>query len=90
MPGRAWAGTGAGPRRGHRAPHDGDTPDGRALENDPPHRLPDIGAIAVACALGDLDFRFREDPWLEGHPKLTARFKAFARNPCTAQDRPRE
>jgi glutathione S-transferase len=35
-----------------------------ALEADPPANHLDIGAIAVACALGYLDFRFAGEPWL--------------------------
>jgi len=38
------------------------------LERDPPHAMLDIGSIAVACALGYLDFRFGGEPWRPGHP----------------------
>lgn len=34
--------------------------------------LADIGAIAVACAVGYLDFRFAADAWREGRPRLAA------------------
>jgi glutathione S-transferase len=61
-----------------------------ALEADPPHRLVDIGSIAVACALGYLDFRFPSDPWRDGHPKLTAWYAAFSQEPCIADTAPRE
>jgi glutathione S-transferase len=62
-----------------------------ALEADPPHRLLDIGSIAVACALGYLDFRFGSEPWRDGHPKLAAWYEAFVReNPCIAETAPRE
>lgn len=44
------------------------------LERDPPHGLSDIGAIAVGCALGYLDFRFAHEPWRETHPALAAWF----------------
>jgi glutathione S-transferase len=37
-----------------------------------------IGQIAVACALGYLDFRFAEDNWRQGHPGLTSWFETFA------------
>lgn len=50
---------------------------GRALdvlEANPPAGLSDIGAIAVACALGYLDFRFPHEPWREAHPRLAAWF----------------
>jgi glutathione S-transferase len=61
-----------------------------ALEADPPHRIVDIGSIAVACALGYLDFRFSAQPWREGRPKLAAWLEAFAQNPCIAQTAPKE
>lgn len=35
-------------------------------------KLTTIGDITVACALGYLDFRFENEPWRPGHPKLTA------------------
>lgn len=37
----------------------------------------DIGTIALACALGYLDFRFAELGWREGRPDLAAWFAAF-------------
>jgi len=52
-----------------------------ALEADVPHRHLDIGSIAVACALGYLDFRFGGDPWRPAHPKLAAWFEEFSKNP---------
>lgn len=55
-----------------------------ALEADPPHKMLDIGSIAVACALGYLDFRFAAEPWRPGHSKLAAWFEAFAENPGIA------
>jgi glutathione S-transferase len=61
-----------------------------ALEQDPPHRLVDIGSIAVACALGYLDLRYASDPWRPDHPKLTAWFEAFAENPGIAETVPKE
>ncbi len=61
-----------------------------ALEADPPHRHVDIGSIAVACALGYLDFRFGSDPWRPGHPKLAAWYEAFSANPGVAQTVPKE
>lgn len=41
----------------------------------------DIGTIAVACALGYLDFRFDADNWRQGRPKLTAWFDTFNQRP---------
>lgn len=43
-----------------------------ALEKAPPKGLSDIGAIAVGCALGYLDFRFGHEPWRATHPALAA------------------
>jgi glutathione S-transferase len=61
-----------------------------ALEADPPHRIVDIGSIAVACALGYLDFRFANEPWRPSRPKLAAWFEAFAQNAGIAQTAPKE
>ena len=60
------------------------------LESDPPHRTLDIGSIAVACALGYLEFRFADEPWREKHPKLAAWYAEFARNPGIAQTAPKD
>jgi glutathione S-transferase len=60
------------------------------LEADPPHRHIDIGSIAVACALGYLDFRFASDPWRPQHPKLTAWYEAFVHNKGIAETAPAE
>jgi glutathione S-transferase len=61
-----------------------------ALEADPPHRHADIGSIAVACALGYLDFRYGSDPWRAEHPKLATWFEEFSKNPGIAQTTPKE
>lgn len=58
------------------------------LEADPPHKHVDIGSIAVACALAYLDFRFADDPWRPGHPKLAAWFEAFAQHKALVQTVP--
>lgn len=58
------------------------------LEKEPPHRALDIGSIAVACALGYLDFRFSAEPWRDGHPKLAAWYDEFARNRAIADTAP--
>jgi glutathione S-transferase len=49
------------------------------LEKDPPMmgKPPNVGHIALACALGYLDFRF-DGKWREGHPKLVGWLDAFA------------
>jgi glutathione S-transferase len=51
----------------------------RALEASPPVLVepPDIGAIAVACALGYLDLRF-QGAWRADHPGLVAWLDRFA------------
>jgi len=48
-----------------------------------------IGTIAVACALGYLTLRFSDEPWREGHPKLTAWFSQFGLHPCIAGTKPK-
>lgn len=60
------------------------------LESDPPHRTLDIGSIAVACALGYLEFRFADEPWREKQPKLAAWYAEFSRNPGIAQTAPKD
>lgn len=49
------------------------------LEARPPElgQTPDVGAIAVACALGYLDLRF-EGAWRTNHPRLVAWLDSFA------------
>ena len=47
------------------------------LESAPPAGPPDIGHIAVACALGYLDLRF-EGAWRSAHPRLVAWLDDFA------------
>jgi len=34
--------------------------------------LTNIGEITIACALGYMDFRYANEPWRPGHPKLEA------------------
>ncbi len=48
-----------------------------SLEAAPPAGPPDIGHIAVACALGYLDLRF-EGTWRSAHPRLVAWLDDFA------------
>ena len=43
----------------------------------PLERAPDIGQIALACALGYLDLRFSGE-WRETHPRLVAWLEEFA------------
>lgn len=42
---------------------------------------PDGGLVAVACALGYLDFRFPDLAWREGRPALAQWFEAVAARP---------
>lgn len=46
-----------------------------------PDAAPDIGDIAIACALAHLDFRFAADAWRSGRSSLSAWFEAFADRP---------
>ena len=61
-----------------------------ALEAAPPPltATPDVGQIALACALGYRDFRF-EGTWRRDHPRLVAWLDAFAaRVPAFAATKP--
>ncbi len=58
------------------------------LEADPPADHLDIGSIAVACALGYLDFRFPQEPWREMAPRLTQWLDGMMQRPCLAQTQP--
>lgn len=59
-----------------------------ALEANPPQGLSDIGAIAVGCALGYLDFRFAHEPWREAHPRLATWFAQVSGLPPLARTAP--
>lgn len=47
-----------------------------------------IGQIAVACALGYLDFRFAEDAWRERRPALARWEEGFAARSSMQETRP--
>jgi glutathione S-transferase len=49
-----------------------------------------IGHIAVACALGYLDFRFAAEAWREGRPALAAWQRSFAQRRSLKETEPRE
>lgn len=51
-------------------------------------QTPDIGLIAVACALGYLDFRYPQDAWRDGRPELAGWFETFAARPSMLVTRP--
>jgi glutathione S-transferase len=59
-----------------------------ALEANPPDELVDIGAIAVGCALGYLDYRFAAEPWRPAHPRLAAWFARVSELPPLARTAP--
>ncbi|NKC32947.1 glutathione S-transferase N-terminal domain-containing protein [Falsiroseomonas selenitidurans] len=59
-----------------------------ALEADPPQGLADVGEVAVACALGYLDFRFPDEPWRGQHPRLADWFTEVSRAPALARTAP--
>jgi glutathione S-transferase len=59
------------------------------LEAEPPHQAVDIGTIAVACALGYLDFRFPAEPWRPAHPHLAQWFATFSEHPGIARTVPK-
>lgn len=48
----------------------------------------DIGTLAIACALGYLDFRFAEDRWRDGRPRLAAFEARIAERPSLRATRP--
>ena len=50
--------------------------------------LKTVGDIAVACALGYLDFRFAHEPWRPGHPKLEAWYASVVSLPPMAKTVP--
>lgn len=51
-------------------------------------KLKTIGDIAVACALGYLDFRFANEPWRPGHPRLEAWYAEVLQLPPIAKTIP--
>lgn len=47
-----------------------------------------VGEIAIACALGYLDFRYPHEPWRPGHPKLEAWYARVSQLPPMARTVP--
>ena len=47
-----------------------------------------IGEITIGCALGYLDFRYANEPWRPGHPKLEAWYAKVAKLPPLADTVP--
>jgi len=50
--------------------------------------LTTIGEITIGCALGYLDFRFANEPWRPGHPKLEAWYARVSKLPPLAETVP--
>lgn len=50
--------------------------------------LKTIGEITIGCALGYLDFRFANEPWRPGHPKLEAWYGRVVKLPPLAETMP--
>jgi glutathione S-transferase len=50
----------------------------------------DIGTLAIACALGYLDFRYPDENWRAGRPRLAAWLEQFGQRPAIAQTAPQE
>ena len=60
------------------------------LAGPPAPTLTDIGAIALGCALGYLDFRFAQEDWRRGRPRLEAWFSMVEPMEPLARTRPAE
>jgi glutathione S-transferase len=50
--------------------------------------LDTIGEITIGCALGYLDFRYANEPWRPGHPKLAAWYEKVVKLPPLAETMP--
>lgn len=50
--------------------------------------LTTIGEITIACALGYMDFRYPNEPWRPGHPKLEAWYAKVSAMPAMARTAP--
>ncbi len=62
--------------------------DALETEADTLDMLTTIGEITIACALGYLDFRYANEPWRPGHPKLEAWYAKVVALPPMAQTMP--
>jgi glutathione S-transferase len=50
----------------------------------------EIGGLAIACALGYLDFRFAAEPWRPAAPQLAAWFTQISEHPALALTVPKD
>lgn len=50
--------------------------------------LTTIGEITIGCALGYLDFRYANEPWRPGHPRLEAWYAKVVKLPPLAETMP--
>jgi glutathione S-transferase len=50
--------------------------------------LTNIGEITIACALGYMDFRYPNEPWRPGHPKLEAWYAKVSTMPAMTRTVP--
>ena len=50
--------------------------------------LTTIGEITIACALGYMDFRYPNEPWRPGHPKLEAWYAKVSAMPAMTRTLP--
>ncbi|MCA3426741.1 MAG: glutathione S-transferase N-terminal domain-containing protein [Roseomonas sp.] len=50
--------------------------------------LTNIGEITIACALGYMDFRYPNEPWRPGHPKLEAWYAKVSAMPAMTRTVP--
>ncbi|TAJ42726.1 MAG: glutathione S-transferase [Reyranella sp.] len=50
--------------------------------------LTTIGEIAIGCAIGYLEFRYANEPWKPGHPKLEAWYDKVLKLPPLAETMP--
>ncbi len=48
----------------------------------------DIGHLCIGVALGYLDFRFADESWRDGHPRLAAWHEGFNRRPSVLANLP--
>jgi glutathione S-transferase len=47
-----------------------------------------IGHIAIGCALSYLDFRYTDEDWRQGHPRIASWHAAFAARPSVRATEP--